>query len=175
MIGTMSWGNQFGEGSPVSEHRQRHARFELSGQVLHDEIDGEVIAIDLRTGTYYSLRDSAAELWVLVQRSPGATREELAEALSARYETNGHDVEAAVTEFLERLHEEGLVTVVEGDVPPTSVAPAVEPNGQPRAFVAPVLDKHTDMQDLVLIDPVHEVSGAGWPHASTESPGGAGT
>ena len=154
-------------------NEQTLRRFALSGQVLHDSIDGEVIVIDLRTGTYYSLRDSAAELWGLVQRAPGASPSELAEALSARYETNGHDVELAVTEFLGRLHEEGLVTAVEASPPPTLVAPTLEPNGQPRAFVAPVLDKYTDMQDLVLIDPVHEVSGAGWPHAATEAPRGA--
>ena len=154
----------------VSEQTPR--RFALSGQVLHDSIDGEVIVIDLRTGTYYSLRDSAAELWGLIQRAPGASPEDLVEALSARYETNGHDVEAAVAGFLGRLHDEGLVSVLEGNHP--TVAPTLEPNGQPRAFVTPVLDKHTDMQDLVLIDPVHEVSGAGWPHAAPAAPGGAG-
>ena len=159
-----------GEGN-VSEQTPR--RFALSGQVLHDSIDGEVIVIDLRTGTYFSLRDSAAELWGLVQQAPGASPTELAEALSSRYETNGHDVEPAVAGFLGRLHDEGLVTVLEGD-PPAFVAPTLEPNGQPRVFVAPVLDKHTDMQDLVLIDPVHEVSGAGWPHAAPEAPSGTG-
>jgi len=164
--------NQSGEGN-VSEQTPR--RFALSGQVLHDSIDGEVIVIDLRTGTYYSLRDSAAELWGLIQRAPGASPPELAEALSARYEPNGHDVESVVAGFLGRLHVEGLVDALEGDLPTALVAPTLEPNGQPRVFVAPVLDKHTDMQDLVLIDPVHEVSGAGWPHAATEAPGGAHT
>lgn len=153
---------------------QTPQRFALSGQVLHDSIDGEVIVIDLRTGTYYSLRDSAAELWGLLQRSPGASPRELADALGARYETNGHDVESAVTGFMGRLREEGLVTEVEGELPPTFVAPTLDPNGQPRIFVAPALDKYTDMQDLVLIDPVHEVSGAGWPHAATDAPRGAG-
>jgi hypothetical protein len=157
----------------VSEQTPR--RFALSGQVLHDSIDGEVIVIDLGTGTYYSLRDSAAEVWGLVQRAPGATPKELAEALGARYEINGHDVESAVSAFLGRLHEEGLVSAVEGDPPTTFVAPTLAPNGQPRVFVAPVLDKYTDMQDLVLIDPVHEVSGAGWPHAAPQAPAGADT
>jgi hypothetical protein len=156
----------------VNEQTTGDARFELSAQVLHDVIDGEVIVIDLKTGTYYSLRDSAAEVWGLVQTSPGATPKELTEALAARYESNGHDVEAAVAEFLGHLQEEGLVNVVDY-VRTTSVAPTVEPNGQPRAFVAPVLDKFTDMQDLVLIDPVHDVSAAGWPHASPDAPGGS--
>ncbi len=156
----------------MSETALRDARFELSRQVLHDAIDGEVIAIDLQTGTYYSMRDSAAELWELVQRAPGATPKQLADALGGRYETEGQDVESAVTGFFERLHEEGLVSMTDGGGP--AVAVPVEPNGQPRAFVAPKLDKFTDMQDLVLIDPVHEVSGAGWPHPAGEESGGGG-
>jgi hypothetical protein len=27
-----------------------------------------------------------------------------------------------------------------------------------------VLHKFTDMQDLLLVDPVHDVGDAGWPH-----------
>jgi hypothetical protein len=27
-----------------------------------------------------------------------------------------------------------------------------------------VLEKFTDMHDLLLMDPIHEVSDAGWPH-----------
>jgi hypothetical protein len=30
-------------------------------------------------------------------------------------------------------------------------------------FVAPVLDKYTDMQELLLLDPIHEVDASGWP------------
>lgn len=156
----------------MSENALRDARFELSTQVLHDAIDGEVIVIDLRTGTYYSMRDSAADVWGLVQRAPGATPKQLADALGVRYETEGQDVESAVTDFLERLHQEGLVSTTDGGTAPAAMP--VESNGQPRAFIAPVLDKFTDMQDLVLIDPVHEVSGAGWPHAAGGEPGGEG-
>ena len=145
------------------------ARYVLSGKVMHDTIDDEVIVIDLTTGTYYSLRGTAAEVWGLLQGSPGLTREELAHAVVARYQTNGHDVEAAITQFLGQLHDEGLIS----DVPEAAVSTSVAPVDEPPAagaheFVAPVLDKFTDMQDLVLIDPVHDVSGAGWPHARPE-------
>jgi hypothetical protein len=33
-------------------------------------------------------------------------------------------------------------------------------------FQAPALEKHSDMQDLILLDPVHEVGPRGWPHAA---------
>jgi hypothetical protein len=31
-------------------------------------------------------------------------------------------------------------------------------------FRTPRLEKFTDMQDLILLDPVHEVDARGWPH-----------
>jgi hypothetical protein len=30
---------------------------------------------------------------------------------------------------------------------------------------APVLEKYTDMQELLLLDPIHDVEEAGWPKA----------
>jgi Coenzyme PQQ synthesis protein D (PqqD) len=169
-------GSTRGETFRVSEEITGPARFELSGHVLHDAIDGEVIAIDLSSGTYYSLRGSAAEVWGMIKGSPGASNNEIAEALAVRYQLSGHEVDASVAQFLGQLHGEGLVTVVAaaGAAPP--VALTVEPTRSPREFVAPVLDKYTDMQDLVLIDPVHDVTGAGWPHAQPgAATGGSGT
>ena len=107
------------------------ARFALSGTVLHDTIDDEVIVIDLTTGTYYSLRGTAAEVWGLLQRSPGMTHEELAQAVVVRYQTNGHDVEAAMTQFLGQLHAEGLVSEVPASPATPAVAAMVEPSTTP--------------------------------------------
>jgi Coenzyme PQQ synthesis protein D (PqqD) len=145
------------------------ARFELSSHVLHESIDGEVIAIDQSTGIYYSLRGSAAEVWGLVQRSPGVAPAEVAEALAHYYDPAGVDVEAAVSLFFGTLHEEGLVTVKDG-VGPTALVPALGANGaRGSTFASPVLEKYTDMQDLVLIDPVHEVTEGGWPHTRPDA------
>jgi Coenzyme PQQ synthesis protein D (PqqD) len=142
----------------------RPARLKLSADVLHETIDGEVIVIDLTTGTYYSLRGTAAEVWELVKQSPGMSLGELTEALVVRYTRNGHNVEGAVVSFVAQLRDEGLV-VTDKTATGTTVVPVVEPSaGTAHEFTAPVLDKYTDMQDLVLIDPVHDVSQAGWPH-----------
>jgi hypothetical protein len=35
------------------------------------------------------------------------------------------------------------------------------------SWAEPVLDKYTDMQELLLLDPIHEVDDAGWPHTLT--------
>ena len=110
----------------MSEETTGRARYELSGHLLHDAIDDEVIVIDLTTGTYYSLRGSAAEVWGMVKGSPGTSYKEIAGALAVRYQPNGHDVEAAVTQFLGQLQEEGLVKVVSGTSTTPDGAQAVE-------------------------------------------------
>ena len=159
----------------MSEETSGGARFGVGKHVLHETIDGEVIVIDLSSGTYYSLRGSAAEVWAMIHGPQGASSSDVAAGLAVRYQPNGHDIEAAVTEFLGRLQDEGLVTVEPATDAAPAVAFSVEPSPSPREFVAPVLDKYTDMQDLVLIDPVHDVTGAGWPHSPDASASGSRT
>ena len=39
--------------------------------------------------------------------------------------------------------------------------------GTAPAFVTPELHKFTDMQELLLVDPIHEVTEEGWPLRNT--------
>jgi hypothetical protein len=48
--------------------------------------------------------------------------------------------------------------------PTESAGSAATPGPGTRApYAAPTLQKHTDMQDLLLLDPIHEVDETGWP------------
>jgi len=38
-------------------------------------------------------------------------------------------------------------------------------------FVLPVLERYTDMQELLLIDPIHDVDETGWPRRKEQSEG----
>ena len=44
--------------------------------------------------------------------------------------------------------------------------PPSQDGGERVPFVAPSFTTFTDMQDIILLDPVHEVDTRGWPHAS---------
>ncbi|HXG75979.1 MAG TPA: PqqD family protein [Gaiellaceae bacterium] len=145
------------------------ARVELHPQVLHESIDGEVIAIDLATGTYYSLRGSAAEIWSVIQTAPGVSPQEISDALERRYAGSGGELAHEVTEFVAELVAEGLVRPVEGERPRNGRAALDGVAGTVHPFQAPRLEKYTDMQDLVLLDPVHEVGGGGWPHVPPDA------
>jgi Coenzyme PQQ synthesis protein D (PqqD) len=132
-----------------------------SGQVISEIVDGEAVMINLTTGNYYSLNESGSAVWALIES--GAGTDEIVGRLAARYEAVEDEIDEAVTRLLEELrHEELVVPGAEDGSAPT---PAPEPGGQRTPFEVPRLEKHSDMQDLILLDPVHEVDERGWPHA----------
>lgn len=137
---------------------------------MHETIDDEVIVIDLASGSYYSLRATGAEIWRGVER--GLTEDEIAELVGARYEASPGEIGAGVSELLRELSAEGLIESANGAGEPLPVELSLRANDdRPRErFQPPVLEKHTDMQDLILLDPVHEVDARGWPHAQVDAP-----
>jgi hypothetical protein len=139
-------------------------------RVMHETIDDEVIVIDLNTGSYYSLRAAGAAIWHAVDR--GLPEDEIPDAVATRYEGASEEIASAVAELLRELTEEGLIVSSNGspDAPLGELSLPAQ-NDLPRErFQPPVLEKHTDMQDLILLDPVHEVDARGWPHAQADSP-----
>jgi hypothetical protein len=132
-------------------------------QVIHESIDGEVIIINLTSGNYYSVTGSGADVWSLIEQSSGVTRADLTAALEPRFEASQAEIDGLLESFLSDLRTEGLVTDADpsGD-PPVFAAPPEGAGARPP-FAAPRLEKYTDMQDLVLLDPVHEVDATGWP------------
>lgn len=121
-----------------------------SAQIAHQNIDGEVIVIRFDTGSYFSLNGSAAELWQMLDR-PQTVR-----SLCARFANSNEAAERTLQKFVDELSAEGLVERV-------TTSPARVENGAKLPFSAPVLEKYSDMQHLLLADPMHDVEEAGWP------------
>jgi len=133
--------------------------------IVHETVDGEVIVIDLESGVYFSLTQSAADLWsALVE---GATPAQLADLLAARYDAASADIDAAVAAFLAELVAERIVVV---DVGAAAAPPAAAPTAGAarRPFAPPVLSKYTHMSDLLLLDPIHDVDEQGWPNKKAD-------
>jgi Coenzyme PQQ synthesis protein D (PqqD) len=137
--------------------------------VVHETIDGETILIHLGSGTYYSLDGVAAEAWGML--ISGVSDSELLGIIEARYEAEAGQVRESVGSLVDEMLQEGLLIPAPAAAPsaPTAVAPAtavpVEGSRPGGPFVAPVLHKYTDMQEFMLVDPIHDVDAeAGWPH-----------
>jgi hypothetical protein len=136
-----------------------------SPRVMHETIEGEVIVIDLTTGSYFSLRDASAEIWREIE--VGASEPQIGAALERRYDGSRDEILAGVGRLLDELAAEGLIEPTDAGGEAPEVAAAATPSANGRIpFQAPVLEKHSDMQDLILLDPVHEVGPQGWPHTA---------
>jgi|SRR5918993_1840661 hypothetical protein len=130
-----------------------------SPQVINETIDGEAIMINLATGSYYSLDRVGCDVWALLEASLPV--DDIVAQLGRQYDGAEEDIRRGVEELLERLSAEELV-VPSGDGDWVGAPPPTPSRQAP--FRAPRLEKFTDMQDLILLDPVHEVDSRGWPH-----------
>lgn len=131
-----------------------------AGLVVHDTLDGEVLAIRNDTGTYYSMVGPAADVWACILA--GLDIAAIAVALSTRYDVEQSVAADATGGFVRQLVDQQLV--VESPSPTGGAAPA--PLTPRLPWSAPALEQYTDMQDLLLFDPIHEVRPEGWPHVS---------
>ena len=125
--------------------------------VVRETFDQEVVIVNLETGNYYSLEGIAGVLWTLLE--DGATEAQLSRELLARYQTDEATVTRDLQNFLTGLVDEKLVS--RNDNPPAAVLSQALDSKLP--YAAPALAKFTDMQDLLLLDPIHDVDEAGWP------------
>jgi Coenzyme PQQ synthesis protein D (PqqD) len=76
-------------------------------EIAWREIDGEVIAVDLRSSTYLSTNGSGTTLWHALVA--GTTRAGLADALVQTYSIDQATAERDVDAFLADLTERGLL------------------------------------------------------------------
>jgi hypothetical protein len=141
--------------------------------VVSDVIEGEAVIINLTTGTYYSLNETGSVLWGLLLLGPVSVSSAAA-VMVVRYSGDTRAIQDAVADSLARLRSEGLVIETSDDpeipstpeslAPQTTLAPQTS-TGDVPPFVTPSLEIHTDMQDFLLVDPIHEVDDAGRPAA----------
>jgi hypothetical protein len=135
-------------------------RFCVAGQkIVWQRFESEVVVINLESGTYYSLNETGARLWSMMEA--GWTPDEAAERIQA----GGAPADARdqVLAYWGRLVEEGLILPAANGVVRRGPAEDAACPWTPPAIAA-----YTDMQDLFLLDPVHDVDEAGWPSRPAE-------
>jgi hypothetical protein len=137
--------------------------------VIFERFGDEVVAIHLGTGRYYSLPGVAGDAFALLARSP--TLPELAEALSVKYDAPVPVITADLSGLVNQLRDESLI-VENRHANGHSLDSAIA-HGEPRLpYIAPAVHSHRDLENLFLVDPIHETGMAGWPEVKppAESP-----
>ncbi len=135
-----------------------------SPQVISETLDGETIIVNLATGHYFNLQGSAVDVWQAVER--GEPSEAIVGLLCDRYLAQDGEIATEVERLVGELVAAELV--VPEKAQPGDGGPPDEPAsiGEKLPFAAPVLARFTDMQDIILLDPVHEVDARGWPNVA---------
>jgi hypothetical protein len=132
-----------------------------SPQVILETFADEVVIVNLESGNYYSLDKTGAEIWALL--AEGVPLPEIVRHLGQRYAAPEADLDYHLHGWMEQLLAENLLvpSAAPNAAPPAASAPAP---AEKRPFEPPILQKYTDMQELLLLDPIHEVDETGWPN-----------
>jgi hypothetical protein len=142
-----------------------------SSDVVSEVIDGEAVIMDLRNGHYFSARQQAAPVWQSIVS--GQSDAEILDRLSGEFDADLDYLRAQLDTYIETLIDHALIVVdvAGGDVAGQDVAgqdaagdtSAAIARGQ-RPFPPLVLEAFQDMEELLLLDPIHEVEEeTGWP------------
>lgn len=127
--------------------------------VASEIIDGEAVIMNLRSGEYFSTKGTGSQLWDWLDR--GVAEPDMVEALARVYPEPGDQIGAAVARFIDELERHDLIRPQLHSASAGEIPVASSPTGP---FVAPQLEVYTDMQDLLLLDPIHDVDEQeGWP------------
>ena len=141
-------------------------------KIVHETIDGETVILDLDKGNYYSLVGIGADIWGFMENN--ATESSIIEKINNNYQGKREDIDVAINKFVSELMQEGLVIFDNKN----NSEKEDSYHGQDQTglkenkpdFETPKLNKYTDMQDLLLLDPIHEVDDKkGWPTRNPES------
>jgi hypothetical protein len=124
--------------------------------VTAETFEDEVIVINLANGRYHSLRGTGAWLWQALSAGLGRS-----EAIDRLIGASAADPDAAgqAAVFIDQLAAEELLVAA-----PEWAGGEPALLASPGAFLAPLIETFTDMENLLAIDPIHEVDVQGWPH-----------
>jgi hypothetical protein len=134
-------------------------------EVIAETVGEETMVVNLGTGHYFNLQGTAVDVWEGIERAEPL--DAIIQGLEARFEAAAGEIESAVSELVLELQESALIVAATADDGPApGAAAARSAEGARGPFIKPQLAKFTDMQDIILLDPVHEVDPRGWPHAA---------
>ena len=126
-----------------------------SANIVNETFDDETVVVNLDSGKYYSLTGVASVLWAAL---PSQSVTALVDRVAGHYGLDRSETRREIERFVSSLADEGLV--VPADPAPAGDAPLAS---FPDRYEAPQVDTYDDMQDLLLLDPIHDVDATGWP------------
>lgn len=130
----------------------------FDNNIISDVFGEEVVLVNLESGVYYSLRDSATQFWIRIFNHYSI--EEISQELLSIYDLPESELHSEINQFINQLLETKIIK--ESDKSEKNELDSPCPT-EKRTFISPVLETFSDMQEILLLDPVHDVDKDGWP------------
>ena len=130
--------------------------------VVASAFGDEWVIVNLESGTYFSLEGSASLLWPIISSSNS-----IESVIVTLHTSIGVPVDIAVRDvsnFCDELIQHDLITET-SEISETPITNLV----YGREYFTPVIAVHADLQDILLLDPVHDVEEGGWPKPNESS------
>ena len=125
-------------------------------KMFYDVADGVAVIIDFTTGIYYGFNSFGTA--VIDAFLSGADEGKLAEALQKK-DGCPADIRKTIDDFSQKLKEKEILLTAEGAPAEAQINDELLKEG----FV-PEFDEFSEVQDLIMADPIHEVDAEqGWP------------
>ncbi len=132
-----------------------------SPMVITDDMDGEIIILNTESGKYFSTEKTGAIIWKML--SNGYTLNETTEIISNHFSIENEAINKDLNSLLIQLIDEGLIKVDEITKPKTDIDLS-----NISEYTTPEIIAYSDMEKLLLMDPVHEVENMGWPNVKKD-------
>lgn len=132
-----------------------------SEKIVFEKFDDETVLINLEKGNYYGVMNLAKIIIELLEE--GIAEHDLVSILENYYEIDSNEIRKDVHDFFSFLLNEGVVLSKEGQInlPKIDFKDGIK-------YIKPIIEVYSDMQDLILLDPVHDVNGSSWPNVKKD-------
>lgn len=146
--------------------------FKINPDIVHDEIDGEVILLDIEKGNYYQLKSEAVTVWGVITTQKISSVLTVANILAKSGKYSQEEIFNSISPFIMQLIMEDILLEVKHPKGHNDEAPktSVKRGKKEDTFPTPILLKYTDMQSILLLDPIHDTDEEGWPNKKKKNP-----
>jgi hypothetical protein len=136
--------------------------------VVFENFGDEAVILNLQSGNYYSLDGVGMLYWEYLSQGvpPGQIAAHICSCYAAQ--ADRADIAGDLDQLLSGLQSEGLIRSSKISRALAEVSGAATP--LPAEYARPTLAKFDDVAEMLLLDPVHDVSEVGWPHPSHGAP-----
>jgi len=135
--------------------------------IVFEYFDDETVIINLKNGNYYNINQAGTDILSFIEQKLSLAQ--IIAEMKKKYDFSFsyQFVDSEINKFIKELLNEKIIRREEfphqENDPDLTKESELSMNCESIPFSPPCLNKYTDMQELLLLDPIHDVDETGWP------------